>query len=326
MLADTSSGIEPFFAIRYEKNIVTGEKVVNLNPFFVQLAKQRGFWDKNLLEKIKNNRGSLKGLKEVPEDIQKLFPIASDISYEDHIKMQAAFQKSGVDNAVSKTINMSSETTPADVIKSYLLAYEQGCKGITIYRDRSRRKQILERDTQFRNDGIYLRKINEVRYGRTWSIHTPVGTLHVTINDDEEGNPYEIFFNVGKAGGDILAVAEGLGRLISLALRTTPPKLALQKLKMVMEQIISIGGSSSVGFGPRKVRSLPDGIAKAIQYYLEEKQGKPITEISPTEDQQIIPFRTASNNNYGDICPECGNASLVYEEGCEKCPCGYTKC
>jgi len=325
MLADASSGIEPYFAIRYEKNLVTGEKVVNLNPYFVKLAKERGFWHEDLVEKIKDNKGTLKGLKEVPGDIQKLFPIASDIAYEDHIKMQAAFQKAGVDNAVSKTINMSSRTTPEDVIKSYLLAYQEDCKGITIYRDRSRQKQILERDTPMTKDGIYLRKISEVRYGRTWSIQTPVGTLHVTINDDEEGNPYEIFFNVGKAGGDILAVAEGLGRLISLTLRTTPPKLALQRLKMIMEQIASIGGSSSVGFGPKKVRSLPDGIAKAIQYYLEEKQGKTAEEINISEEQQSI-FSVSIENNHGEICPECGNTTLIYEEGCEKCICGYSKC
>ncbi|MCX6725978.1 MAG: adenosylcobalamin-dependent ribonucleoside-diphosphate reductase [Candidatus Shapirobacteria bacterium] len=326
MLADASSGVEPYFAIRYEKNIVTGERVVNLNPFFVKLAKEKGFWQEDLVEKIKNNKGSLKGLKEIPEEIQKLFPIASDIAYEDHIKMQAAFQKAGVDNAVSKTINMSSDVMPQDVIQSYLLAYNEGCKGVTIYRDRSRNKQILERDTQLRIDGIILRKINDVRYGRTWSIHTPVGKLHATINEDENGNPYEIFFNVGKAGGDILAVAEGLGRLISLTLRTTPPKLSLPKLKMIREQIVGIGGSSSVGFGPNKVRSLPDAIAKLIGYYLEEKQGKNPIEADLTEGQQSIFSLPVENNNHGNLCPKCGNATLIYEEGCEKCICGYAKC
>ena len=325
MLADTSSGIEPYFAIRYEKNIVTGEKVVNLNPFFVKMAKKENFWSEDLVEKIKTNKGSLKGLKEIPEKFQQLFAVAADLPYEAHIKMQATFQKAGVDNAVSKTINMPSEVTPQDVIQSYLLAYSEGCKGVTIYRDRSRNKQILERDVQAREDGILLRKINDVRYGRTWSIHTPVGKLHATINEDEEGNPYEIFFNVGKAGGDILAVAEGLGRLISLTLRTTPPKLSLSKLEMIREQIAGISGSSSVGFGPQKVRSLPDAIAKVIEYYLEEKQGKNPTGINSLKDQQSI-FSLPIENNHGNICPECGNATLIYEEGCEKCVCGYSKC
>ncbi|MCJ7804992.1 adenosylcobalamin-dependent ribonucleoside-diphosphate reductase [Patescibacteria group bacterium] len=325
MLADTSSGIEPYFAICYEKNIVTGEKVINLNPFFIKIAKERGFWHEDLVEKIKDNKGTLKGLKEIPGDIQKLFPIASDISYENHIKMQAAFQKAGVDNAVSKTINMSSKVTPQDVIQSYLLAYNEGCKGVTIYRDRSRNKQILERDTQLQEGGIFLRKIDDVRYGRTWSIQTPVGKLHATINEDEEGNPYEVFFSIGKAGGDILAVAESLGRLISLALRTTPAKLSLSKLKMIVEQISGIGGSSSVGFGPQKVRSLPDAIAKLIGYYLKEKQGGNPSEIILSEEQQSI-FSLPIENNHSNICPECGNATLAYEEGCEKCPCGYSKC
>jgi len=324
MLAGASSGIEPYFAITYKKNLVSGDEVLNLNPYFVELAKKRGFWHEDLVEKVKNNKGSLKGLSEIPQEIQKLFPIASDISYEDHIKMQAAFQKSGVDNAVSKTINMPSTTTPEDIIESYLLAYAEGCKGLTIYREQSRRKQILERDIQ-EKEGIFLRKINDVRYGRTWSISTPVGKLHATINEDEEGNPYEIFFNIGKTGGDILAVAEGLGRLISLTLRTTPAKLSLSKLKMIMEQIAGIGGSSSVGFGPQKVRSLPDAIAKLIGYYLKEKQGENPSEIILSEKQQSI-FSLPTENNHANICPECGNATLVYEEGCEKCPCGYSKC
>jgi len=195
---------------------------------------------------------------------------------------------------------------------------------LTIYREQSRRKQILERDIQ-EKEGIFLRKINDVRYGRTWSISTPVGKLHATINEDEEGNPYEIFFNIGKTGGDILAVAEGLGRLISLTLRTTPAKLSLSKLKMIMEQIAGIGGSSSVGFGPQKVRSLPDAIAKLIGYYLKEKQGENPSEIILSEKQQSI-FSLPTENNHANICPECGNATLVYEEGCEKCPCGYSKC
>jgi len=324
MLAGASSGIEPYFAITYKKNLVSGDEVLNLNPYFVELAKKRGFWHEDLVEKVKNNKGSLKGLSEIPQEIQKLFPIASDISYEDHIKMQAAFQKSGVDNAVSKTINMPSTTTPEDIIESYLLAYAEGCKGLTIYREQSRRKQILERDIQ-EKEGIFLRKINDVRYGRTWSISTPVGKLHATINEDEDGNPYEIFFNIGKTGGDILAVAEGLGRLISLTLRTTPAKLSLSKLKMIMEQIAGIGGSSSVGFGPQKVRSLPDAIAKLIGYYLKEKQGENPSEIILSEKQQSI-FSLPTENNHANICPECGNATLVYEEGCEKCPCGYSKC
>lgn len=324
MLAGASSGIEPYFAITYEKNLVSGDKVVNLNPHFVNLAKKRGFWQEDLVEKIKNNKGSLKGLSEIPQEIQRLFPIASDISYEDHIKIQAAFQKSGVDNAVSKTINMPSTTTPEDIINAYLLAYAEGCKGLTIYREQSRQKQILERDVQ-EKEGIFLRKINDVRYGQTWSILTPVGKLHATINEDEEGNPYEVFFSIGKAGGDILAVAESLGRLISLALRTTPAKLSLPKLKMIVEQLSGIGGSSSVGFGPQKVRSLPDAVAKLIEDYLREKQGKNPNGIILSEKQQSI-FSLPMENNHANICPECGNATLVYEEGCEKCPCGYSKC
>jgi ribonucleoside-diphosphate reductase alpha chain len=175
-----------------------------------------------------------------------------------------------------------------------------------------------------REGGILLRKINDVRFGRTWSLHTPVGKLHATINEDEEGNPYETFFNVGRAGGDILSLAEGLGRLISLDLRTTQPKLATQKLKMIIEQLSGIGSSSSVGFGPQKVRSLPDAVAKILQNYINDKMGIDESQSKlPLSEPQNPPV---INNNHVNICPECGNATLVYEEGCEKCICGYSKC
>lgn len=329
MLADTSSGIEPFFAIRYEKNIVTGEKVVHLNHYFVKLAKRLGFWDEEMPEKIKENKGSLKGIKEIPEKIQQIFPVASDLSSEAHIKMQAAFQVSGVDNAVSKTINMPAEATPEDVISAYLLAYSQGCKGITIYRDHSRQKQILEKDTPLQNSKeIFLRRLPEVRHGGTWGLATPVGTLHVTLNEDELGNPLETFFNVGKAGGDIPAIAEGLGRLISLDLRTTPSNLAFKKLEMIIEQLSGIGGSSSVGFGLKKIRSLPDGIARVLQSYLREKSGlnpeKKEEKSEKSSLQEELPLTTNGHN--GNICPQCGNTTLFYQEGCEKCFCGYSKC
>ena len=324
MLADASSGIEPYFAIRYEKNIVTGEKVINLNPFFVKIAKKENFWSEDLVEKIKANKGSLKGLKEISEKIQQLFSVAADIPYEAHIKMQAAFQKAGVDSAVSKTINMSPEVIPQDVIQSYLLAYNEGCKGVTIYRDRSRQKQVLERDENYQ-DGkkIYFRQLPEVRRGSTWALTTPVGTLHATINEDKEGNPLETFFNVGKAGGDILAIAEGLGRLISLDLRTTSPKLAIQKLQMIVEQLSGIGSSFSVGFGTKRVRSLPDGIAKILQNYLNEKKFLK----NDSKDPQGEDENSSNHQNHGNLCPQCGNATLIYEEGCEKCNvCGYSKC
>jgi len=328
MLADTSSGIEPYFAIRYEKNIVNGEKVVNLNPFFVKIAKKEGFWQEDLVEKIKANKGSLKGIKEIPEKIQNLFPVAADIPYEVHIKMQAAFQRAGIDNAVSKTINLPSEATPQDVIKSYLLAYKEGCKGITIYRDRSRQKQVLERDENYQ-DGkkIYFRQLPEFRRGSTWSLTTPVGTLHATINEDQEGNPLETFFNVGKAGGDILAIAEGLGRLISLDLRTTSPKLAIQKLQMIIEQLSGIGSSFSVGFGAKRVRSLPDGIAKILQNYLSEKKILKSDPKDPHWENNNHNNNNSNHQNPGNLCPQCGNATLIYDEGCEKCSvCGYSKC
>jgi ribonucleoside-diphosphate reductase alpha chain len=202
------------------------------------------------------------------------------------------------------------------------LAYKEGLKGITIYRDKSRKKQILDHGKD--KEIIYPRELPKVRRGGTWGVETPAGTLHATINEDEQGRPLEAFFNIGKAGGDILAMAEALGRLISLDLRTTSPDFAISKLKLIIEQLSRIGGSSSVGFGPQRVLSLPDGIAKVLKNYLEEKvKGGKTSE----ERQKSVQPKNPNNQNYGNICPGCGNTTLVYEEGCEKCfYCGYNKC
>ena len=146
-----------------------------------------------------------------------------------------------------------------------------------------------------------------------------MGTLHATINEDEEGRPLETFFTVGKAGGDILAMAEAIGRLISLDLRTTPADSAAQKLRLIIEQLSRIGGSGSVGFGPQKVLSLPDGIAKALLNYLDSKE-------ETTEAKKTNNHNPGNKSTYGDICPKCGNATLIHEEGCNKCICGYSTC
>lgn len=337
MLADTNSGIEPFFALYYKKNIVNGDQVETLNPYFVQTAKRLGFWSDDLLEKVKNNKGSVKGLSEVPPEIQKLFPIAAEITPQDHILVQAAFQKGGTDNAISKTINMSHQSTFEDVIKAYRLAYEQGCKGVTIYRDQSRKKQILVTETKKEErislePGATLRSRPAKVEGATYKIDTPLGNAFITVNHDTDGNPFEVFVAIGKAGGEVAAMGEGLGRMISTTLRLAAYLPPLERAKAIIEQLRGIGGSRSVGFGPNKVRSLPDAIAKAIGSHFGLMEYPAIQKITDTEKlngnletepETQIPLFSGKK----DFCPGCGEASLIFEEGCKKChTCGYSEC
>ncbi len=143
VICETSYGIEPLFAIAYEQNVLGGERFTYINPIFVRLLRERGLYSDRLVEKIINNHGSVNGLKEIPADIQKIFRVAHDISWQDHIKMQAAFQK-WTDNAITKTINMSSKVTPNDIKEAYIMAWKLGCKGLTIYRDKTKTNQVIE--------------------------------------------------------------------------------------------------------------------------------------------------------------------------------------
>lgn len=256
MLADASSGIEPYFGITYAKNTIEGKRLFSTNPIFLEVAKREGFYSEELLEKIDANHGSVQGLAEVPEKWQKVFVVTHDILPEWHVKVQAAFQRH-VDNAISKTINFPHEATVEDVRKTYMMVYELGCKGITIYRDGSREKQILElkKDKSYYdqlaggsnsfNVGSATRvEVKDEPYvepsqvevgfeaagdvresrpmilrGRTYEIMTPVGKAFVTINRDEKEQPFEVFVTIGKGGMHTMADAEAIGRLTSIALR-----------------------------------------------------------------------------------------------------------
>ncbi len=143
VICETSYGIEPLFAIAYEQNVLGGERFTYINPIFVRLLRERGIYSDRLIEKIINNHGSVAGLKEIPADMQKIFRVAHDISWQDHIKMQSAFQK-WTDNAITKTINMSSHVTPNDIKDAYIMAWKLGCKGLTIYRDKTKHNQVIE--------------------------------------------------------------------------------------------------------------------------------------------------------------------------------------
>lgn len=335
IIANTSGGCEPVFALAYKhmvKNESFNREMFFADPAFDEVAKKEGFWSEKLMEKVAET-GSVHGVDEVPEKWQKVFVTAHEITPDWHVKMQAAWQKN-LDNAVSKTINLSNEAIVDDVAKAYLSAYELGCMGITIYRDGCKEWQVL--NVGIKKEEKKMEEVAEVAsmrirpsklQGNTYKVQTPVGTAFVVINADEFGNPFEVFINVGKAGTHVMADAEAMGRLISLSLRVPSAYPAKAVAEAVIDQLSGIGGAESVGFGNNRVRSLADGVAKVLREYVraDEDIDKSISEEKPElmATQQELPLPTKK----GDLCPECGQASLVLEEGCQKCySCGASKC
>jgi ribonucleoside-diphosphate reductase alpha chain len=282
----------------------------------------------------------------VPEEIQRVYVTAQEISPEWHVRQQAAWQKH-VDNSISKTINMPNEATREDIAEAYLSAYDTGCKGITVFRDGSKSEQVL-------NIGVKEQKPEaapapavapatsgsgtptaatlatikprpDLVQGYTRKLTAPEGKVYITINSDDEG-PLEVFATIGRAGSDIEAMADGMGRLISLTLRLPSTLSQGERAKAVAEQLRGIGGSRSVGFGPAQVRSLPDAIGKAIAMHF----GEAVTNghaATPSVGTASVAAAEKAPHLSGNLCPQCGSAAFVLEEGCKKChACGYSEC
>jgi ribonucleoside-diphosphate reductase alpha chain len=266
--------------------------------------------------------GTCQDLDLVPERIRETFVVASDITPTEHVRMQAALQ-AFVDNSISKTINFPATATVDEVAQAYFLAWKLGCKGITVYVAGTREKVVLEtkaiaqqkatRDVEPPTKKPRPRQL----HGATYEVATPLGKAYVTVNRNGEDQPFEVFCNVGKAGSDTAAVSEAIGRLISLVLRMPSPLSPTERLHQVVDQLSGIGGGRPMGFGLRRVRSLPDGIAQA----LAEDLGAPREHAEMPDPKQLHLFQV------GDLCPECGHASFVNEEGCRKCySCGHSEC
>lgn len=348
IIGDCSSGIEPLFALAYIHQVKRPglpERVLTIaNQTFEEIAKRKGFYSESLAQKIME-RGSAQGLPEVPEQWQKVFVTAPEIDPTVHVRMQTAFQKY-TDNCVSKTINLPNSATRDDVAKAYLLAWEIDCRGITVYRDGSKHVQVLNISSSLNSGKIEdaaapVAERPMILRGRTYKVSTPVGEAFITVNRDEHDQPFEVFVTVGRAGMHTMADAEAMGRLVSLSLRLargakgTDPKAVAAK---IVGQLKGIGGASTVGFGKNRVLSLADAIAKVLTEDLA---------LAPqAENVETIPLNlTINGGNNGstngstgnsldvpttinaDLCPECGSASFVMEEGCKKChSCGYSMC
>jgi len=305
LIANTTSGMEPLYAVSYTRQVLEGKMLREEHPLFERIAKERGFYSEELMERISES-GSIQGISEIPEDVRKIFVTAHDISPEDHVRMQAAFQKY-TDNAVSKTVNLPNTATVADVSAVYKLAYRMGCKGVTIYRDGSRNGQVLTsvkkplesksgEKPMIRNRPVFLS-------GTTYRMETGCGFLYVTINKDKS-DFFELFTNMGKAGGCAASQSEALGRMVSLAWRS-----GVQP-EQVIRQLIDISCHTPLGFGENKIHSCADAVAKAIQIHLAANGTQLKIEKKPLAK---------------GACRECGG-KLRYQGGCVSCSCGFEVC
>ena len=333
-------GCEPVFALAYTRHVVESEGDLNLtytSPLF-KTALDESDLSPSKKEEIINlvmEKGTCQDINSLPKDLRNTFVVSGDITAEEHIRVQAALQ-AFVDNSISKTINFPPTAGPEDVAQAYKLAWETGCKGITVYVTGSRDKVILETGSPV--DGVELQDTQEqiIKWqatkkprprhleGYTYSIETPLGKTYVTINENGDRQPFEVFINTAKAGSDTAAVSEAIGRSLSYILRMSSPIPPRQRLEEVYQQYAGIGGRRPLGFGPNRVRSLPDGIAQALQEYLENTGWK-FQETTPEELAELN--QPDSWLEVGDLCPECGQAALVNEEGCRKCySCGYSEC
>lgn len=323
LLSGVTSGIEPVYEFSFIRRDRLGEHRL-YHPLYDE-------WKKNH-----------------PDDpMPSYFVSANDLLPEDHVKVQAAIQKY-VDASISKTVNAPNIHKVDDVKKLYSLAYELGCKGVTYMRDGSRPgvlERIVEQPTQVdkkeivaeeKANGESVPKITPrpmMVQGATYQIDTPVGAAFITINTGINNEPLELFVNVGKGGSDVTAMAEALGRLASLVLRMQSNVSSRDRAKQIFNQLYGIGGSKSLGFGDKRVRSLPDAVAKvlAMHYGYKIKNGNgngqvkgqtQVPEIAVTTQQPLL----VEKSEY-DLCPSCGEAALAYEEGCKKCySCGYSEC
>ncbi len=344
IIAGASSGIEPLFALSYVRNVMDNTRLIEGNPHFEAAARHEGIYSEELMEELARS-GSLSGLDPrfgVPEWMKRVFRTSHDISPEWHVRMQAAFQEY-TDNSVSKTINFPRSALVEDVARAYTLAYELGCKGITVYRDGSKEGQVLSTgetgaDAEHTGGALATQETavngrhNGMRYevprerpsmvsGVTERVRTGHGNIYVTINKDEDNRPFEIFGNLGKAGGCDSAQMEALSRMISMALR------ARIDPDVIVDQLLGITCCPAWDGGVM-VRSSPDAVALALQRHsgTEEaaapgENGKQIAMLEGNglrpEGPRQLPARK---------CPDC-NGPVIFQEGCVSCTgCGWNKC
>ena len=367
IIAGCSSGIEPLFAVAFMRN-QAGVLMPDVNEEFVKIAKREGWYSEALVQQIAE-AGHIH-FDAVPAKWQRVFVTAHDVAPESHIRMQAAFQDF-TDSAISKTCNFPNAATEDDVEQIYRMAFRLNCKGVTVYRDGARENQVLstgttakkvsatpqnalaealgriaELETELERTRTQLHDVEaenlqrrakrsrpDLLKGSTRRVESPLGTMYVTITEDDRGQPFEVFMSLGKAGGALMADVEAIGRLISLALRSGIP------LKEIYRQLRGISSDRAVGLGPSKVLSVPDAIGIAIEKWMHEKQGvqQDLLASGPTVPAQEVVTGAggggeatlrarAPDQDFIGACPDCGS-QLAFIEGCAKCHvCGFSEC
>ncbi|MGE5188598.1 MAG: vitamin B12-dependent ribonucleotide reductase [Gemmatimonadota bacterium] len=346
IIAGCSSGIEPVFALSFIRNVMDNDHLVEVHPLFEAEMRRLSLYTVALMKEI-SERGTLRDVAGIPEDVRRVFVTAHDISPEAHLRMQAAFQKY-VDNAVSKTVNFPSDATRDDIRKVYLLAYRLGCKGVTVYRDKSREEQVLNigevnvagaaepgpaaeaappRAARADADGyVAPRPRPDTLIGVTKEMKTSCGKIYVTMNRDDKGM-FEVFNQMGKAGGCAASQSEAIGRLASLALRSgVRPDVIVKQLKGISCHLPAWGGHGG------KIMSCADAVAKAIEWYMESVDAMLAGAREAPGKPEAPPAAKRSARPDGDLeiargaCPDCGS-QVEMQEGCLKCrSCGFSEC
>ncbi|MDR2550340.1 MAG: adenosylcobalamin-dependent ribonucleoside-diphosphate reductase [Desulfobulbus sp.] len=300
MIADCASGCEPYFSIVMIKNVMDGDRLLMVNKLFERVARAEGFYSSELMEKVATS-GTVIGHAEIPAKWQEIFRTAQDISPEQHICMQGTLQKNGVDSSISKTINLPASASQDDVRTSYMLGFDLGCKGLTVYRDGSRDHQVLntvasspDKTALTSAEGLVRKatlpdELSAKRY-RLKDINQE--TIYLIVCFDEDEKPMEVFakfpFDNRVDLKDKSTMWTTTCRLVSLALRYQIP----------MDEIIKQLDRSS-----GHMLDLPAQLGKLLKS-----------------------FMAATQHGFASICPEC-QGKLVFEEGCEVCrDCGYSKC
>src|SRR6266700_1012849 len=313
-VAGVSSGIEPVYDFAMVRRDRTGEHIL-YHP---------------LLQAWRDEHPN--------ESTPGYFVASNDLTPEEHVRVQATVQRY-TDSSISKTVNAPNSHTVKEVQTLYRLAYEMGCKGITYYRDGSRDAVLTrvedEKKAAAAQQAVVMEPVTSIKQGvkprpdvvqgYTRRVIAPEGKINVTINSDEHG-PLEVFVNVGKAGSDIAALAEALGRLISLNLRILSPLSQMDRVREIADELRSIGGSRSVGFGMQQVRSLPDAVARALEQHLETLEAEesarqtaapaiPEKSSNNGHDDPVAPVSLSRLQTTGNLCSQCGCNTMVYEEG-----------
>lgn len=340
-------GCEPVFALAYVRHVNDNGRDLQLiyaSPLFEKALRDAGLDSETRERVIEEVRliGSCQGIEEVPAHIRHTFVVASDITAHEHVRMQAALQ-AFVDNSISKTCNFAETATRGDVANAYFTAWKLGCKGLTVYVTGSREKVVLEtKETRLSKDERQAAEeadetgqptlFHEAKKprprmlpGQTYRIGTPVGTTFVTVNENGGDEPFEVFLHTSKAGSETAAVSEAMGRLISYVLRLSSPVSPRERLAEVVRQLGGIGGGRPLGFGAQRVLSLPDAVAQVLAEYLGEARSGDNGRVKNVGGRVANPDQLVFR--IGDLCPDCGEAALVREEGCRKCyACGFSEC